>query len=392
MSIEYSQLLPGGAEKSSALLHRASRHNRFLYLIICVLLIVVTYSYYPTEEIGFECPTITNQFMHSGVPVQSIQSSAPNPSSELVYRGVVDSMDGVGYKFSENTPPPSLDPRFDELNELPECDLDKDRDSIVNDVKQIMSKFEECITPIIKEFHEDPVSMSLNWVERTEICDKVPLFEALNIQAFPNLHETKWVILPKCKQHNTMVTLGVGHDTKAEELLNRTLPLTGFYGADPIIEPNIQLYSPFGKFFPFAVGRKSGMSTFKVLPNQNQKTRKYVMQDVTTIEINYFLKSVLNLNRIDIMWIDIEGGEFEFLDYLHRGSKFDENGITICQLNVEMHPVLREGGYQQFMLFIETVLEQKRWMFLRPRNTGKGVHRMFFINMEDQKCLRKFVQ
>lgn len=96
--------------------------------------------------------------------------------------------------------------------------------------------------------------------------------------------------------------MGIGHDTTAEERLNRTISNTKFYGADPIIEPNRQMYSAFGKFFPFAIGKNPGFTRFRVLPNQSQKTRKYIYQDVTTIPFLYFLHDILKLQvRIKII-------------------------------------------------------------------------------------------
>uniref|UniRef100_A0A1I7T7K8 Glycosyltransferase family 92 protein n=1 Tax=Caenorhabditis tropicalis TaxID=1561998 RepID=A0A1I7T7K8_9PELO len=177
----------------------------------------------------------------------------------------------------------------------------------------------------------------------------------------------QWRGKPDEKEENTLVTLGVGHDTIAEEKFNRTVPNTVFYGADPIIEPNRQMYSAFGKFFPFAIGRNPGFTNFRVLPNQNQKTRNYVRQD-----------------RIDFAWIDIEGGEFEFLDQLH-------NDVKICQLNMEVHKKFREKDSAQiFHDFILRILEDKKYIFMKSLYTDIGVHRMFFLNLEDRECVAKF--
>ncbi|PIC44520.1 hypothetical protein B9Z55_004862 [Caenorhabditis nigoni] len=225
---------------------------------------------------------------------------------------------------------------------------------------------------------------------KTSPCDSV--FEGIDIVPMANLHETKWTILPTCKEENIMVTLGIGHDTMAEEKLNITLPNTKFFGADPIIEPNRQLYTAFGKYFPFAIGKKPGFTKCRVLPNQNQKTRKYEFQDVTTIPFTYFLSDILGLKQIDIAWIDIEGGEFEFLDQLHRGGPMDKKGIVICQFNLEVHSKFHPPGAQVFHDFVFKVLDDKRYVFLKPAATDVGVHRMFFINLENEQCVRKFLQ
>ncbi|VDM70319.1 unnamed protein product, partial [Strongylus vulgaris] len=67
---------------------------------------------------------------------------------------------------------------------------------------------------------------------------------------------------------SVIVTLGIGHDTQAEEALVKVLPEGSyFYGADPIHEVNENLFTKFGSYFPFAVGAKSQVATASVLIN-----------------------------------------------------------------------------------------------------------------------------
>uniref|UniRef100_A0A1I7U2F9 Methyltransf_21 domain-containing protein n=1 Tax=Caenorhabditis tropicalis TaxID=1561998 RepID=A0A1I7U2F9_9PELO len=169
---------------------------------------------------------------------------------------VWDTLDGIGYKFAKEKEV-KMDPRFEKLNKLPACDLSVDKVPSKIDIPKLMDSFQKCITPIVEKWRDDV----------------------------------------KAKEENVMLTLGIGHDTMAEEKLNRTLPNTKFYGADPIIEPNRQLYTAFGKYFPFAIGKNPGFTKFRVLPNQNQKTRKYEFQDVTTIPFTYFLSDILGLKQ-----------------------------------------------------------------------------------------------
>ncbi|KAF1754124.1 hypothetical protein GCK72_020682 [Caenorhabditis remanei] len=294
-----------------------------------------------------------------------------------------DTLDGIGFQFGK-TKEVVLSPRFEELNKLPECDLTVDKSPMKIDISKLMEDFQNCIRPIVDQWKGDVKAMNTKWT-KTKSCDSV--FEDIDIVPMANLHETKWTILPTCKEENIMVTLGIGHDTMAEEKLNVTLPNTKFFGADPIIDPNRQLYTAFGKYFPFAIGRKPGFTKFRVLPNQNQKTRKYEFQDVTTIPFTYFLSDILGLKKIDIAWIDIEGGEFEFLDQIHRGGPLDDKGIAICQFNLEVHSKFNPPGAQIYHDFIFKVLEDKRYVFLKPAATDMGVHRMFFLNVEDEKLL-----
>ncbi|CAI5450682.1 unnamed protein product [Caenorhabditis angaria] len=328
-------------------------------------------------------------FDYSSIPQKLL---APPIKSDLVYRGELSSMDGIGYDFKTIDVSPF--PKFYELENLPKCDLSMDKSKPNTSPKKLLKGFHGCVDPIFKN-HLNPLNateFSYQICEALEKCDDIAEFKDLTIEEFKNDHEIKWGILPNCKEDNVMVTLGIGHDVKAEVLLYRTLPKTKFYGADPIIEPNLQLYSSFGKFFPFALGDKAGMNRFKVLPNQNQKTRTYTYQDVTTIDLPYFFKNILNLTQIDFLWFDIEGGELTFLDHLHKGKQLDQAGITICQFNIELHPAFFDNGYQVVYDFLNQILKENRFIFLKPMETGKGVYRLFFINVEDQKCVRKYLQ
>ncbi|CAP30561.2 Protein CBG11400 [Caenorhabditis briggsae] len=323
----------------------SSANTLFFTVLLFFILLFVLSSNDPKKVLVVETETVTLEKVEVG--------------------HVWDTLDGIGYHFEENKKV-VMDPRFEKLQKLPDCDLTVDKKLSRVDTLRLMDTFQKCINPIVERWRD-------------------------NVDA---------------KEDNIMVTLGVGHDTMAEEKLNRTLPNTYFYGADPIIEPNRQLYSAFGKFFPFAIGREPGFTKFRVLPNQNQKTSEsrkiylekmvflgtYEFQDVTTIPLTYFLSDILKLKRIDIAWIDIEGGEFEFLYQFYRGGLLDQKDITICQFNLEIHSKFHPLGAQVFHDFVFQILDDKRYVFLKPTRTEPGVHRMFFINLENLECVRKFLQ
>lgn len=68
---------------------------------------------------------------------------------------------------------------------------------------------------------------------------------------------------------SVIVTLGIGHDTAAEQQLIKNLPKgSEFYGADPMHEVNENLYTELpGKYFPFAVASEPGLAEASVLIN-----------------------------------------------------------------------------------------------------------------------------
>lgn len=63
------------------------------------------------------------------------------------------------------------------------------------------------------------------------------------------------------------MTLGIGHDIYAEKKLQTLFPpICSFYGADPAVKVNKELYESFGgRFFPFAVGAVSRNDTALVM-------------------------------------------------------------------------------------------------------------------------------
>uniref|UniRef100_A0A8R1I1X5 Methyltransf_21 domain-containing protein n=1 Tax=Caenorhabditis japonica TaxID=281687 RepID=A0A8R1I1X5_CAEJA len=358
--------------------------NIRFFLIIIVVLFLLNFG---IEKVKW--PAVCTQNEATPVSVGTQVSTVPESSK------VWDAIDGVGYQFKNSSTEVVLDKRFEELNNLPLCEnlkMAKIEQEVKNKIDDLKKQFFECISPIVSRWKGNPTAMNIEWVSKARICDHLPIFKSIGVVPFANLHEIKWAILPKCKEENVMVTLGVGHDTYAEEKLNKTLPNTKFYGADPIVEPNRQMYSEFGKFFPFAIGREPGFTKFRVLPNQHQKTRAYRFEDVTTIPFVYFLSDILKLKKIDFAWFDIEGGEFQFLDQLHRDGPLDQKGVTICQMNLEVHSKFHPPGAQVFYDFIIRVLVEKRYVFLQSLPTDVGVHRMFFVNVENEECVAKFFQ
>lgn len=94
-------------------------------------------------------------------------------------------------------------------------------------------------------------------------------------------------------------------------------------------------------------------------------------------------KKKIFFQKIDFAWIDIEGGEFEFLEKIH-------NDVQFCQFNIEVHSRFAPAGAQVFHDFIFRVLEEQKYVFLQSMHTGGGVHRMFFLNVQDKECLAKY--
>ncbi|PAV92248.1 hypothetical protein WR25_09016 [Diploscapter pachys] len=183
-------------------------------------------------------------------------------------------------------------------------------------------------------------------------------------------------------ESSVIITLGIGHDVKAEVAIKEKLPEgSKFYGADPMQETNEKLYTEIGGvYFPFAVGAGSGMHTASVLKNGSMT--EYYNKNVVHIDLVYFLKSIIREKFIDDLWIDAEGAEYDLMPYFYSGGQFDQAGITICQFNMEVHKA-DSTMKATFHKFIIRILEDGRYAFFRP---VKGAHyRLYFLNFAHPK-------
>ncbi|CAI5439613.1 unnamed protein product [Caenorhabditis angaria] len=220
-----------------------------------------------------------------------------------------------------------------------------------------MDGFQSCVKPIFDSFNGDSRELFDDWVNSSRKCDFIDEYSSLNIRGLTNNDEIKWLIYPKCQEENTHVTLGVGHDIRAEMKLKKHQPNTKFYAVDPMIDINYELITNDlnGSFFAFALANETKLQYFPVLDKKNH----YGKQAVATLDVGYFFEKLLKLRRIDTLFLDIESGEEYFFDYFAKGGKFDEIGMSICQFNIEFHPGYTKN-YNLVYKFLEQTIKDKR--------------------------------
>ncbi|ETN84659.1 hypothetical protein NECAME_17054 [Necator americanus] len=85
----------------------------------------------------------------------------------------------------------------------------------------------------------------------------------------PASHDLRRLLhLAKVSDPSVVVSLGIGADVTAELQLKDKLPQgSEFFGADPVIVPNSELFSRIGIFFPFAVSKESGVVKSEIREN-----------------------------------------------------------------------------------------------------------------------------
>ncbi|RCN39676.1 hypothetical protein ANCCAN_11328 [Ancylostoma caninum] len=87
-----------------------------------------------------------------------------------------------------------------------------------------------------------------------ELWNKIPMIinqcserKFLRIRGYSNRDEIKVHVMPSeeaflSEYACSIISLGVGRDVQVEKKMKKDMPLCAFYGADPIKEPNQEMY------------------------------------------------------------------------------------------------------------------------------------------------------
>ncbi|EGT31419.1 hypothetical protein CAEBREN_14763 [Caenorhabditis brenneri] len=241
---------------------------------------------------------------------------------------------------------------------------------------------------------EDPEKFWDDFMFASQRCDLRANVQQIGLVTLRNMDEQKHVIFPKIYNfgpHN-LFSVGIGRDISAERQFRRKMKKLGnnvtFHGADPVSFINDELYSRIGTYYPLAIGAQSGISNAMVMIEDGGYAKKSMIH----IDILYFFKNLLNVTKIDNLWFDAEGAEFgpDFFDIFYKNGRFDQNGIDICQINIEIH---KHQDYperkKEFMVFVKRLINEKRFGIF---GGDQYIHnRMYMFNFESQFCLKKYL-
>uniref|UniRef100_A0A914WCE8 Methyltransferase FkbM domain-containing protein n=1 Tax=Plectus sambesii TaxID=2011161 RepID=A0A914WCE8_9BILA len=166
-------------------------------------------------------------------------------------------------------------------------------------------------------------------------------------------------------------------------------PVCQFYGADPIQEYG-SIYSDIGTYFEIAVGAESGVLNASV--KNGPGAADYTWKVVPVIDLSSFLLNYVNKSIIDHLWIDNEGPEYRMLPLLQRKGDLDRKGITVCQLNVEMHWPFLDYGFdeEQFGRMILDFAEKSDFVLMKLHHGAPSHYRAFFFNAFDPYCVHRY--
>lgn len=265
----------------------------------------------------------------------------------------------------------------------------------VEEGESIFKAFEECARPRLELVRGNYDAFWHSFKNLTQECDYLDAFKALDIRPAANKDEIKYVAFPKRLEPLTMVTLGIGHDVDGEMKLKEMYPNTTFFGADPASVINEELYTNQlgGKYYQYAVSGETGMQKSRVYGE------KVYEEEVTKhIKIDEFFKNVIYKDKIDILWMDIEGNEYSVMEQLHRDGALDRAGIKICQINVEMHKDVMKKKTEAEMIkfhdFVFKLLDDKKYIMLKPYYVKFKSYRFirtFIVNVADKECTDLYI-
>ncbi|KHN84695.1 Uncharacterized protein C28H8.8 [Toxocara canis] len=258
----------------------------------------------------------------------------------------------IGEAGSDESRPEAGDEQFQEPPVVPEitlelmfteeCPCSLRRITYTEEMRQadqlLFDEYRNCLLRGIRS-----VSLRGIWSTATNMvkdCEnKTGILDLLPLVPLQNRDETKFVLgaPPQLKigEDCNVVTLGIGKDIGAEQALSKlTYPLCHFYGSDPGIEENMELYSRIGKFYPFAVAATNGTRTASIL---DDKTGQYKYVNISHIDLISFFRDQVKLKIIDYLLMDVEYAEYDMLPFFLPGDLLDQNDIIVCQWTCEFH-------------------------------------------------------
>ncbi|KAL3099480.1 hypothetical protein niasHS_002935 [Heterodera schachtii] len=202
----------------------------------------------------------------------------------------------------------------------------------------------------------------------------------------------------------TIITLGVGHTVDAERNLINLYPQCHLITADPSAEINAALTHQIGgKFVHAAIGGKTAMGQPVNVRREGTwlwfwKVQLIERQWLPQIGIADFLEKFIvdKQNPVDLLLIDIEGAEFGIFEQL--ALNYDKFPTPICQINIEVHDpdtLIANYSHQQFFRSLNILLRSGKFALMNTDMFTKQapIHlflRMFFVNIGEEKCRKKF--
>ncbi|KJH46193.1 hypothetical protein DICVIV_07754 [Dictyocaulus viviparus] len=253
------------------------------------------------------------------------------------------------------------------------------------DVSNMFNRNDFCI-----KSRTDGMNVEELWSKLTMIINQCSQRRFLKINGYRNHDEIKLHVTPNRNiilnsTNCTIVSLGIGGDVEAEKKMKRDMPECAFFGADPIKDPNQEMFEEVGVFYNIAIGGKNGTLEATVL----ELDKGYHIREVEHVDLATFLRSLIGRSLIDQLIIDVEWEEYDLLPYFLKSGDLENAKIIICQFNIEIHHPDYAQKAQFFEFFLE-LMDDNRYTPLAA-NTMLGHIRLYFLNHEQQECRRRYI-
>uniref|UniRef100_A0A8R1I6L7 Methyltransf_21 domain-containing protein n=1 Tax=Caenorhabditis japonica TaxID=281687 RepID=A0A8R1I6L7_CAEJA len=187
----------------------------------------------------------------------------------------------------------------------------------------------------------------------------------------------------------TFVRVGIGANVSIEKHFKKHLSADSeFFGADPVYVENSQVYEPIGTFFPFAVGNETGVKQATLKYSSDRVSAKLVNH----IGISTFFKNLVRKDVVDYLVFEGDGGEYDMMSHLAKGGSLEENGITVCQINIEYHlpKNVVDPRKEIFRKHVYQFIRDRKYTLLSA--TSMGNLRLFWVNTSSMECARRYFE
>ncbi|PIC27088.1 hypothetical protein B9Z55_019451 [Caenorhabditis nigoni] len=235
-----------------------------------------------------------------------------------------------------------------------------------------------CIHSLWNKLKRNPNQFLLLYPLIISVCGNENEVKNIQVDQYPGKEKSYWGVSPKCEEQHVFVTLGIGNDSEAIRLMKKKFRSLSSYGTSAYGSK----HEDYDHFYNYAIGiNGTGLQTV-------YGTNGEIME-LKDVSVSSFFKNIIKQNIIDMLWINIDGGEFEYWSYFSKKGQFEKLGITVCQFNLEVD---RNDG-NNFSKLSSNLFESETYIFLRAEiKANRETVYAYFLNIRHPYCIQKYLR
>ncbi|CAL2045114.1 unnamed protein product [Caenorhabditis brenneri] len=217
-----------------------------------------------------------------------------------------------------------------------------------------------------------------NLPQITSSCGENEVIKNIELSSFSTEKKVYWALPPKCQNENVLVVLGIQNDSESIKEMRKVFQNLTTFGTNAYGVSNKDI----DYFYNFAIGvNDTGIQTIYDINEE--------IIELKELSVQSFFENVLKQKRIDMLWINSEGGEFAYWSYFSkRSGQFDTLGIKVCQFILEIN--LEDTLH--FEKFLINLYQSRTFVFLRAQlSKYDNLIYVYFLNVRDSYCVRKYL-